>query len=232
MGTLGGRPEPPAMLRARLIRIAFGLAAFVLTASAAALASHFAIDAAGDVLLRHDSYDRIAHHSRFAAVLCAAVFGAAGAITLAAAAYRDVRERSGAIRALVSAYAHRPLTHVACVVVPAGVAVLLTMESFDAWLSSGHLPTFASALGGSIALGLGIASAVGVAFAAALQWLLDLIHEAHEAIAAALERLLTLRMPRIARAGAAHQTFAFAEYCTRCSVLARRAGKRAPPLAA
>jgi len=222
----------PSSRRARAISIWFGAAVLVLTASLGAAAAHFAIDEAGDFLLRVDTYDHIAHHSRFIALLCALLTCGASVTVLLAAALNDARENRGELRAIVGTFARRTPWRLIASIAPLTVAALIGMESLDAWAGSGHLPSFISALGGSIALGLGIAVCVGCLAALALWRVLRLVCESHRTIASALEHLITVRDAD----GAAHPQFHLATVAVRPlaagSVLASRSGKRAPPLAA
>lgn len=224
--------SPISALRARLAPKAFGAAVLVLTASLAAVVAHFAIDEAGDFLLRHDTYDHIVHHSRFIALLCAFITSASSAMVLIAAALKDARMYRGELRALVSSHANRSPWRLILIVTPMSLLALLAMESLDAWSGSGRIPAFAAALGGSIPLGLGIAACTAAIMGAALWRALTMLNASHRKIAAALEQLLTLRET----AGASHAplraTVLPDRPLSRISVLASRAGKRAPPLPA
>jgi uncharacterized membrane protein YidH (DUF202 family) len=219
-------------LCSRLAPKAFGAAVLVLTASLAAIVAHFAIDEAGDFLLRHDTYDHVVHHSRFIALLCALVLSASSVMVLLAAALKDARKYRGELRALVGSHANRSPWHLISLVVPMSVCALLAMESLDAWLASGHIPMFADALGGSIPLGLGIVVCTASLMGAALWRALTLVSASHRKIAAALQQFLTQRDT----AGASHAPLRASVVperpLSRISILASRAGKRAPPLPA
>jgi hypothetical protein len=219
-------------LRSRIAPKAFGAAVLVLTASLAAVVAHFAIDEAGDFLLRHDSYDHVVHHSRFIALLCALILSASSVTVLLAAALKDARMYRGELRALVGSHANRSPWRLILLVVPMSVCALVAMESLDAWLGTGHIPMFADALGGSIPLGLGIAACTASLMGAALWRALTLLYASHRKIAAALQQFLTQRDTF----GASHPPLRASVIPERplsgISVLASRAGKRAPPLPA
>jgi len=219
-------------LRARMGPKAFGVVILIMTASLAAVVAHLAIDEAGDFLLRVDTYDHIVHHSRFLALLCAIILSASSIVALLAAALKDARSYRGELRALVGSHANRSPWRLILLVAPMSLLALLSMESLDAWLSSGHLPTFAGALGGSIPLGLAITASAAAAMATALWRALALLVARHRTITAALERFLT--QSETAAASSAHALVAAVpdRPLSKNSVLANRAGKRAPPLPA
>ena len=219
-------------LRSRIAPKAFGAAVLVLTASLAAVLAHFAIDEAGDFLLRHDTYDHVVHHSRFIALLCALILSASSVMVLLAAALKDARMYRGELRALVSSHANRSPWRLISLVVPMSVCALVAMESLDAWLGSGHIPIFADALGGSIPLGLGIAVCTASSMGAVLWRALTLLNASHRKIAAALQQFLTQRDTVGSSHAPLRASVGRERPLSRISVLASRAGKRAPPLPA
>lgn len=208
---------------------AFGLALLVLAASAAAVASHLAVDVLGDYLLAHDSYDHVAHHSRSYALVCAAALALSCAWIFIAAAVKDARNRSGALRSLVGWSAKRSPWVLIGFVAPATVTMLVGMESLDAWVGRDRLPGFASALGGSIPLGLGVALCAAALSGAVLWRTLRAIAQSHREIAMVFERLVRIRY---CANGSRVKTWSVVEPGTslsRLCALATRAGKRAPP---
>ena len=232
MGIPPVRVETRAMQRGRISSKVFGIAVIVLTASIAAVVAHVAIDVAGDFLLPHDTYDRIAHHSRFAALLCAAALGIASVLTLLAAGFKDARRYRGAVRALVGSGITRSPWGLVVLVASASLAALIAMESVDAFVQIGRLPNLAAALGGSIPLGLTVVFSLSSALGWALWRVLKIVDDAHRKIVIALERLLTRREAADASHVSSCEFIAPDSAPVRASVLARRGGKRAPPLAA
>jgi len=221
-----------ASLRARIGPKTFGAVVLLMTASLAAVVAHFAIDVAGDYLLRVDTYDHIVHHSRFIALLCAIVLSASSVVALLAAALKDARSYRGELRALVTSHANRSPLRLILLITPLSLLALLAMESLDAWLGNGHLPTFAAALGGSIPLGLGVMAIAAAAMGTALWRALALLDATHRTIAAALDRFLTQRDSDDASHAHTHAAAIPERPRSSSSVLANRAGKRAPPLPA
>jgi hypothetical protein len=132
------------MRRARTSR--FGLALLLLCSGlfAAALA-HLAIDALGDVLLAHDTYDDAAHETR--SVLAA--------FALAALAAFALRHLVGALRGRSSMRALVPRAPAIFVLATVGVALaaLGAMECLDATLAGQRLDDLGDVFGGSLALG-------------------------------------------------------------------------------
>jgi hypothetical protein len=220
------------MPRARISARVFGLTAIVLTASLAAVLAHVAIDVAGDFVLPHDTYDRIAHHSRLVALAVAAVLGAGSFLTVLAAGFSDARRYRGALRALVRSRITRSTWGFVGLVAAAALPALIAMESVDAFVESGRLPDFAAALGGSIPLGLATLVTLSITLGWALWRTLKIVDASHRRIASALERLITRREATDASHVASCELIAPENSPARVSVLARRAGKRAPPLAA
>lgn len=219
-------------LARRAMPVMFGIAVLFSAACVAAVVAHYVIDAAGDYLVPHDTYDHIAHVSRSLTMLIAAGLTLVGAFVFLVAALADARRFRGALDAVLGASGLRTPFRLALAIVPATLVVLVAMESIDSRLATGFQPGFASALGGSIALGSSAVCAIGVLVAFALWRGLRALAASQRRITSALERL-------IARRGAAgsnddaRRRFVFSPPTGgRASVLSRRAGKRAPPKAA
>ena len=209
---------------------AFGAGVVALAALVAAAIAHVAIDAAGDFVLAHDSYDHIAHHSRFIALLFAGVAAASTLLVLVAAALRDARTDGAALARLVSSCAHRSRWLFIGGVALASLAALVGMESIDGWLDVGRLPTFADALGGSLVLGLGVVALSAWVIGEAAWRVLRFVNASHAAISKTLYRLLTMRDAAGVPQPTPHASVRTDRAAPRGSVLASRAGKRAPPL--
>jgi hypothetical protein len=160
------------------------------------------------------------------------VLGVASFLTLIAAGFRDARRYRGAMRALVRSRITRSPSGVIGLVATAAAAALIAMESVDAYVQSGRLPGFAAALGGSIPLGLAMVLIFSLTLGWALWRVLKIVDESHRRIASALERLLTRREATDASHVATCEFIAPDSSPAGVSELARRGGKRAPPLAA
>jgi hypothetical protein len=136
----------------------------VAVAALAAAFAHMAIDALGDVVLAHDTYDDVAHDSRtvVAAIAAAALLGAAARSLYVA--LRSALGKSGARRAFRIA---RRARFVGSVVALSGPFVL-AMEAADAAIAGRTVDDLRDLCGGSIALGATTTAAValGVALAA------------------------------------------------------------------
>jgi hypothetical protein len=210
----------------------FGFGVLSLAALLGAAVSHFAIDAAGDFVLTHDTYDHIAHHSRFIALFFAGLAAASTVLLLVGAAMKDARTGGAAVRSLVGFYARRTRWLLVGAIAPASLVALVAMESIDGWLDLGRLPTFADALGGSIALGLGISILAAYVVGEALWRALRFVDESHRAISSTLGRLLTMRDASSTSHPISRTYLPGEDARSRASVLASRAGKRAPPLPA
>jgi hypothetical protein len=214
----------PGLSRVRLRLVS--LLTLLLTVCVAALAAHFAIDALGDVALQRDSYDGLNHASRGAAIV--------GAISCALGlAFRLLwtAVEGGAAplaRALGKIVPRSPVGFVLMTVGGAAVA-LVGMELCDAFVATGHIVDVADAVGGSLSFGLGIEAVVATVVAWAVWRALRWVADSRCAIVSAIAALFTLarrgRAVRFARRSVTHYGFS-----RELSLLARRAGKRGPPL--
>lgn len=137
-----------------------GIVIFVV-ASATALISHVLVDRLGDTLLATDTYDHLAHGSRFV------VFAGGASIVvfllsrLWSAIFADARKTSMAMRETIARAARlsaHPLAIVATIAL-ALVAVIL-MEDFDELGVGGSDLSLQAALGGSLWLGIGVTAIV------------------------------------------------------------------------
>ena len=217
------RAIPPAV---------FGWATLACAGLLAALLAHWAIDVAGDYVLKRDSYDHIAHHSRLFVVFGACIFALLGTAVVVTAASKDVRRLRGALEAVLgSAAAQTPLQLIVRLVPITGI-LLVTMESADSWFDLGRLPSVSDAFGGSLPLGGAIAALAGAVAGFALWRLVRRLHASRKAIAAAIGRLLTRREAAAADRSASLLVVIHASTVVRRSLLANRRALRAPPLPA
>jgi hypothetical protein len=199
---------------------------FPVAICVAALVAHLGIDAVGDWALQRDAYDAIGHDSRgliVLAILCVAL----------AAAFRFVlgaldQQRRSNPRNLLGRFVPRTPLGFACAVVAGTVVLLVAMETLDSLVATGDVETLADAFGGSIALGLAIATVVALAAAAVAWCALRWYGRARSEIVRAIADLFTVRSPRLAvvRVAVAAPRLRSRER----SSAARRSGKRGPPI--
>ena len=215
----------------RALPASFGVAVLFSAACVAAVASHYAIDALGDFALPHDTYDHIGHVSRPIAALFAAVFALVGAALVLGAAFADARRFRGAFGAILGARGLRSPLRVVASIVPTAIAILVAMESIDGRIATGIQPDLAASLGGSIALGAATVVAIATAVAIALWRGVRALFASRHRIAAALWRLAGRGADPSSVASRTSHT-APPDAAGAGSVLSRRAGKRAPPIAA
>lgn len=219
-------------LARRAMPAMFGIAVLVSAACVAAVAAHYAIDAAGDYLVPHDTYDHIGHVSRSIATFVAAGLTLVGAFVFLIAAFADARRFRGALDAVLGASGLRTPLRLALAIVPTTLVVLVAMESIDGRIATGIQPSFASALGGSIGLGSSIVCATGVLVALALWRGLRALSASKQRLTSALVRLVARRDAARSRADARRRPIDAPATSGLGSILSRRAGKRAPPQAA
>jgi hypothetical protein len=142
----------------RLVR-----AILVLTVTCAALLAHVAIDLAGDVLLAHDTYDDVAHHSRESAFLICSLLAFALLWRTVRAARAELAGRHGALRAVLRAAVPANGRGFVCGVMAGTLPALLAMAGLDAIFDGTAIDGIEDLLGGSVALGLACAFASGLA---------------------------------------------------------------------
>jgi hypothetical protein len=207
------------------------LLSVLFAASVAALASHWLIDVSGDYLVDRDTYDTVAHGSRSAICAASLVLIAALALRFLFSVANEARGERRSLGSALSA-ALPPALPFAALVSGVACALVAAMEGLDVLQSgtegddAGDLP--AALFGGSLWLGGGSTLLCSLLAAwmvrAAARYFASVRHAIVAAVAALLapspaERarrrlVLALRLrPQPLRAG----------------VLARRAGKRAPP---
>jgi hypothetical protein len=210
----------------------FGAFVLLFAASAAALISHVGIDIAGDYLLAHDTYDGVDHQSRselFAFGLTIAI----GAVSrLLWDALREARRGRTAVRAeFDDAFGRGPWRFV-LLVLALTLPALATMEAFDLSRSGVSFADPAALFGGSLTLGLAVTVPAAVGSAFVVRLLARLLTASQRSLSVALRRLIAL----VTRAGrpAARRVHIRGAGLTRRyrSILARRSGKRGPPLGA
>ncbi len=212
----------------RRIQAAFYGALVLVAGAISAILAHLVIDIAGDYLLPHDAYDGMEHHSR-------AVFAAVAVAIAAIVALRFVLEAldrrcaslTELLRELRAARGASSWRFVAWVIAVAFVA-LLCMEFTDALSDRVVVDGLGDLLGGSILLGLGSVVSISLAVAWCVRFALHALADWEPVLAALVERLLGRDVDR-APYCAAHEplTITLDGACR----LARRSGKRAPPLA-
>lgn len=211
----------------RRIQAAFYGALVLVTGAISAIAAHFVIDFAGDYLLPHDAYDGMEHHSRAVFAAIAVAIGAAVALRyLWEALDRRCTSLTELLRGLRAARGASPWRFVSLVVAVALVA-LLAMEYADALSDRVFVDGFEDLLGGSIWLGLSSVALASVATAWCVRFALYALADWEPIIAALVERLLGRNVARPPSCAAREPLTATLDGACR---LARRSGKRAPPL--
>ncbi len=209
--------------------IALAVVCILIAASLTAVISHVLIDALGDVLLAHDSYDRLGHASR-SIVVGASLAGFAGLIGLLVAAIGAdaFGTRQGTRTTIVRAARFAsPVTTAMATIVLATVAVAL-MEVVDVARAGSTLHDVAAAFGGSLALGFGVIAVVGSVVGGAVSALLRRSALAYETLVGSVRRLIlaiiaifAARSPLASREARPHGA--------RSRTIVRRAAKRGPP---
>ena len=211
----------------RRIQAAFYGALVLVTGAISAIVAHFVIDFAGDYVLPHDTYDGMEHHSR--AVFAAIAVAVAAVVVLRflwEALDRRCTSLTELLRRLRAARGVSAWRFVASVVAVAFVA-LIAMEYADALSDRVAVDGVEDLLGGSIWLGLSSVMLVSVAVAWCVRFALHALADWEPVLAALVEKLLGLRNDRLP-SHATHEplTITLDGACR----LARRSGKRAPPL--
>jgi hypothetical protein len=219
------RPALAAGL-ARSLRLRLAsLLVLMLTVCVAALLAHLAIDALGDVALVHDAYDGVAHGSRAVVVVGVIACALAASFRLLLAAL----DATGTDRArLARVVPRRPIAFVAVSVVGAA-AVLVGMETLDAVVATGRVVDVADALGGTAWFGLGLEAPIAFAVALVAWKALRRLADAGDLIVRAIEVLLAV-CRRAGTTTTAERVPIRAGIARELCLLARRAGKRGPPL--
>jgi hypothetical protein len=212
----------------RSVRSAFYAALVLLCGATAAVVAHVVIDVAGDFVLARDSYDGLAHHSRAFFLGIVVVLAALVALRFL---WEALDRRSGSVTALVRyVQAARGASPWRFGILVAAVAIagLVAMESLDAMLSATRIDGVEDLLGGSVLLGLGTTLAVSALVAGAARALLGFLAAWEPVIAAFVGRLLTCRpaSPAMHAPRSVRLTCSLDRACR----LARRGGKRAPPM--
>jgi hypothetical protein len=132
------------------MRVALLLLAVCLTAFAA----HTIVDVVGDFALAHDTYDDVGHSSRIGTLAGAAVLVLLVVVeALGAALSRSAGH--GAASSVARSVLRSPWRF-GCTVAVLSVAAVAGMEYVDGVLAGAPVDGLAEALGGSIALGLGV----------------------------------------------------------------------------
>jgi hypothetical protein len=207
----------------------FAVLVVLFAACTTALIAHVAIDVAGDVLLAHDTYDDLAHHSRgdVSAVLLA--IGLAAIVRLlwtavTEACFGRIAQRIRANEIVGST----PWRFVAATAI-LSVGALVSMELLDVVTGGGRIDDAGDLLGGSLLLGVSTTLAVGVLVAFALRAAVRLVTASQRTLVHAFVRLIALltRLP-FSSQRCARRRLAIVPIAHR-SILSHRAGKRGPP---
>lgn len=214
----------------RAIQSAFTVALVVVTSAAAAVLSHVAIDALGDVLLPRDAYDHVQHHSR-------AIFAGLALVVAGVLALCWLLEALGRKNGSVVSFLLRLRNGIGTSPwVFAGIATLVAlgalvgMETLDCQIDGVQIGGLANLLGGSIALGLAATAFFGSLLGCVAHAFVRILAAWEPRIAARLEALLS---PKTQKAPDACQRLDVCGLPRACgSLSARSLSKRGPPLAA
>ena len=204
------------------------LAVIALAGALAAVASHVAIDVAGDYLLPHDTYDDIAHGSRQLVVVAALLGSFAIGLRVLAAAFDEASGREAIFFALVDRIRGRSMAWFAVAVALTAVMGLVTMECLDASLAGKRIDDFGDLLGGSIPLGFALTFVIATVAAAICRLALGFIASARRALVHTIVELALHLAPGDV-AAILSQRARPVRALHHGSILARRSGMRAPP---
>jgi hypothetical protein len=214
----------------RAIQSAFTVALVVVTSAAAAVLSHVAIDALGDVLLARDAYDHVQHHSR--AIFAGLALLVAGVLVLCWL-LEALGRRNGSVvsflRRLKSEIGTSPWAF-AAIVIAVSFAGLVGMEFLDCRIDGVQIGGFANLVGGSIALGCAATALFGSLLGCAAHALVRILAAWEPRMAA---RLVALLSPKSRNCLDACRRLDVGDAARACGLLpARNVSKRGPPLAA
>lgn len=213
-----------AAFRTRILGSALSTALLLVAVCAAALSAHVAIDAVGDVVLRHDTYDDVTHASRIRAVFAAFGLFAAG---LFGFAWSALDPRIGR-QPLRLAIARHPLM-TGLVVFALSVVAVAGMETMDALLAGSTISGVAESLGGSLWLGLALTLCCSVPCTAGAVRFARFVARAHGLLVRALVAL-AVRLRSLAIAPVSDRERRAPR--RPLTVFLGRAHKRGPPLTA
>jgi outer membrane receptor protein involved in Fe transport len=202
----------------------------VVVASAAALISHVLVDVFGDALLANDTYDHVAHQSRFVVFAMSATVVAGLLAASWRAAFADARHSTLAMREMPLRTARlcvHPL--VTCAIVACALAALVAMEDFDVARIGGSDLSLQAALGGSFWLGIGVTTVVAaLAASLAAAAIAAFARTYRTLVAVARDVLLAIRSVRQIE-GALLERGRPRPRFIRLRTIVRRAAKRGPP---
>jgi hypothetical protein len=207
------------------------IAALLVTfaACSAAFVAHVTIDALGDILIAHDSYDHIAHSSRAVALGAALLLGAGISWHVVRRAFEEARGGKRSLRAALQRICRGSQPLFVARVVPLTIVALVAMGVLDASLDGCPIDDLSQLFGGSIALGLGVAIPIALAAGIAGWALLRFIAASHRMIVGAIATLIALLIR-------AREVTPFALFDGGCfphchfdALRAKRLGLRGPP---
>lgn len=202
-----------------------------MAAFGTALVSHVLIDALGDVLLTNDTYDHVSHHSRLVVFAIGGLVGCGFLLHLWLAAFHDARGSQSKVREILAhAAAARMRVSIIVATIVASILLLVAMESLDAYLAYASSIDLITALGGSVWLSLSTTCIVGGISGSIVCMVLARIATAYTTlvIVAGEAILAILGAQNIASVIFEVRYELFVP--TLLSLMARRGGKRAPPL--
>ena len=206
--------------------------AIVVAACATAVFAHVLIDALGDIVLRRDAYDGVAHSSRVVVAGGVTALAALALLRLWCAAFANAHRSRHELRdvlLLAATRARNPLAAVGTVCL--ALALVATMECLDVRAAGESEFGLAALFGGALWLGLGVTSLVGFGLSRMLACLLLGFARAYDVFVEVVHAVFLRRATRRADARTAPGARRERVVRLRRALLAQRAAKRGPPRA-
>ncbi len=197
----------------------------------AALFAHIGIDAAGDYLLAHDTYDDHAHNSRYVASVAFLLAVLVAVYVYARAVVAETRGNRGALRAALRSSISASRVAFASIVAGLAMPLLLGMAWLDSLVAGIPVDDVTDLFGGSLALGIGMTVLASLVASLAIRSLVALVARFQRAIVRAAHALVHDAVTPVASDGCVlvrrtdDRELAFA-FFTRCP-----GADRAPPVA-
>ena len=211
---------------------ALSAALLLMAVCVSALTAHMVIDAAGDFVLRHDTYDDVAHASRIWAVLAAVGLLSAGGFVLLWSSLESAlldHTRATRISGVRLGFVRHPVW-IGVAVLVLSIAAVMGMECVDVLLSGHAVSGVSQALGGSAWLGLSVTSLCALLSAAGALRFARSIDRARAVLVRAFAALVIqwrIRPLKVAPCAAPERRFLYRPL----TVYLGRAHKRGPPVA-
>jgi hypothetical protein len=188
----------------------------------AALVAHVAIDVAGDYLLAHDTYDDHAHGSRYVASIAILIAASAAVYAYARVVIAETCGTRGALHAALRSSVPTSTLAFVAIVVSLALPVLLGMAWLDALVAGARIDDGIDLFGGSLGLGIGMATLASLATAIGLRSFVALVAHFHRSIVRVAFAIVHAIVPQLAnvaclgarRTDALARVAAFVARCT------------------